>query len=248
MKIARILAVLALSLALGSPAARAQSNRYLEAGIPAASREWTGADYERAIQILEAGKVSLPRFADPQGADLLRRITSTDNFAFYRNKDMPLEARLKDYLTMYQGAANLLRLYYSEPVVAGVAPHQELAAILAFLVQGSALGIELTDEFLPTIPKDDHYEIRMAGLKKMNSGITTIFVSAEQALSDHETLSADDRSVVLKAMESTLPRVKKAFPEDVRAELRKKLEEDKARFTGQEDLQRLGAMLRELSV
>src|SRR4051812_25488024 len=243
-----LLAVLTLSLALGAPAVRAQSNRYLEAGIPDASRDWSADDYERAVQVLAGGKISLPRFADPQGAALLRRITSTGNFALYHNKDAPLQKRIEDFLKMYQEAALLLKLYYAEPAVGGVGPHQEMAAVVAFLVQGSALGIELTDEFLPTIPKDDHYEIRMAGLKQMNSGITTIFVSAEQALADRQTFSADDLSVILEAMESTLPKIKKAFPDEVRGDLRKKLEEDKARFSAPQDLQRLGAMVRELSV
>lgn len=244
-----LLAVLTLPLALGAPAAaQAPANRYLEAGIPAASREWNGADYARAVRILGEGKIALPRLADPQGAALLRRITSTENFAFHHSKDLPLQARMEDYLKMYQGTTSLLKLYYAEPAIGGVAPHQELAALVAFLLHGSALGVELTDEFLPTIQKDDQYETRMAGLKQMNSGLTSVFVGAEQMLADLQVLSADDRSVILAAMESTLPRIKKAFPEDVRVELRKKLEEDKARFSGQEDLQRLGAMIRELSV
>jgi hypothetical protein len=115
------------------------------------------------------------------------------------------------------------------------------------VLQGSALGVELTDELLPTIQKDDRYETRMNGLKQMNSGLTTVFVGAEQTLADRKILSADDLSMILGAMESTLPRIKKAFPEDVRIELRKKLEEDKARFTGREDLQKLSSMIRELS-
>jgi hypothetical protein len=247
-----LLVLLSLSLALGAPAAaraqsKPQSNRYLEAGIPAVSRAWSGPDYERAVEILSSGKIGLPRFADPQGAALLRRMTSTENFTLHRDKKVPMQMRMEDYLKMYQGAASLLKLYYSEPAIGGIAPHQELAAFLAFLLHGSALGIELTDEFLPTIQKDDRYEVRMAGLKQMNSGMTTVFVGAEQTLGDSKTFSADDLSVILRAMESTLPRVKKAFPEDVRVELRKKLEEDKARFTGQEDLQRLNAMIRELS-
>jgi hypothetical protein len=247
-----LLAVLTLCLALGAPAeARAQSkpqsNRYLEAGIPAVSRAWSGTDYERAVEILSSGKIGLPRFADPQGAALLRRMTSTENFTLQRDKKLPMQTRMEDYLKMYQGSASLLRLYYSEPAIAGVGAHQELAAFLAFLLQGAALGAELTDEFMPAMPKDDQYETRMAGLKQMHTGMTQIFVGAEQALGDRKAFSADDRSVILRAMESTLPRLKTAFPEDVRIELRKKLEEDKTRFTGQEDLQRLSAMIRELS-
>lgn len=224
------------------------SNRYVEAGIPDASRAWTGGDYERAVQILSEGKIGLPRLTDPQGAALLRRITSTENFAFHHNRDLPVQSRMEDYLKMCHWIAALLKLYGAEPAIAGVGPHQELAALMAFMLHGAALGVDLIDEFLPTVPKDDQYEIRMGGLKQMNSGLTGVFVAAEQTLGDRQTLSADDDlSVLLEAMESTLPRIKKVFPEEVRVELRKKLEADKARFSAPKDLQRLDAMIRELA-
>jgi hypothetical protein len=47
-------------------------------------------------------------------------------------------------------------------------------------------------------------------------------------------------------MTSTLPRLKKGFPPDVRIELRKKLETDKARFKKDEDAHRLDQMIGEL--
>jgi hypothetical protein len=238
-----LLTVLTLALA----PAWAQSNRYLEAGIPDVSREWNGGDYVRAVQVLVEGKVSLPRLSDPQGAALLRRITSTGTFARYRDKSLPLDPRLEDFDKVYQQTNVLLKLYLAEPVIGGVAPHQELAALVAFLLQGSALWIDLIDEIIPTIPKDPTSEAQMAALQEMRAGLTQVFQGAEETL-ESQLLSTDDRSVILEAMESSLPKVKKAFPEEVRVELRKKLEEDKARFSAERDLQRLGAMIRELSV
>ncbi len=87
----------------------------------------------------------------------------------------------------------------------------------------------------------------MAGLKQMHAGLTSVFVGAEQMLGDQRILTAADRSVVLEAMASTLPRIKEAFSPEYRIEL-KKLEEDKARFDRPEDAARLGAMLREISL
>jgi hypothetical protein len=243
-----LFAILLLLLAVHAPAAaRAQSNRYLEAGIPAADRDWGGEDYERAARIFSEGKIALPRLADPQGAQLLRRMTSTANFSLHHNKSVPLQGRLQDYLKLYQGTNTLLRLYLAEPAIGG-GPHQEIAAVVAFLLQGSALGIELMDELLPTIAKDDQYATRMAGLKQMHSGLTSVFVGVEQMLGDQRILSADDRSVILAAMESTLPRIKEAFSPEYRIELKKKLEEDKARFDKPEDAARLSSMLREISL
>ena len=62
-----VLAIAILLAAHPAVAAMAETNPFLEAGIPAPSRTWTGPDYERTIEILTAGKVPLPSFADPQG-------------------------------------------------------------------------------------------------------------------------------------------------------------------------------------
>jgi hypothetical protein len=65
-------------------------------------------------------------------------------------------------------------------------------------------------------------------------------------LAEQNGFSAEDLSVVLDAMASTLPRIKTGFPPDVRIELRKKLETDKARFKKAEDTHRLDQMIAEL--
>ena len=61
----------------------------------------------------------------------------------------------------------------------------------------------------------------MAGLKQMHAGLTSVFVGAEQMLGDQRILTAADRSVVLEAMASTLPRIKEAFSPKYRIELKK---------------------------
>ena len=86
----------------------------------------------------------------------------------------------------------------------------------------------------------------MEGLKQMNEGLTSVFVGSEQMLAEQNGFSAEDLSVLLDAMAQTLPRIKKGFPPDVRIELRKKLETDKARFKKDEDARRLDQMLAEL--
>lgn len=238
------LATSILLLALCAPAVAA--DRYLQAGIPASTRVWSGYDYEHAVQILSEGKLSLPRFSDPVGAALLRRITSPTSFTLLRDDSLPMQQRMEDFLKMYQGTSALAKLYYAEPTAAG-APHQEIAALLAFLIQTSAVGVELVDQYLPTIAKDDQYETRMAGLKQMNSGLTTVFVGAEQTLGEGQGFSPDDLSVILEAMESALPKMKKVFPPEVRVELRKKLEADKKRFSRPEDAKRISSMIRDLA-
>ncbi|HEX4961235.1 MAG TPA: hypothetical protein VF173_10390 [Thermoanaerobaculia bacterium] len=237
---------LAIAILFAAPvavAAMAETNPFLEAGIPAATRTWSGPDYERAVEVLTAGKVPLPRLADPQGAALLRRATSTDNLSLQSDKSVPLAARLQDFLQVQQGVSKLLSLYL---VAKDGGYRPELARVAAFLLHSSAQGVDLVEEMIPTFPKDEKYATRMEGLKKMNEGLTSIFVGAEQLLAEQNGFSAEDLSLLLDVMASTLPRLKKGFPPDVRIELRKKLETDKARFKKDEDAHRLDQMIAEL--
>jgi phenylalanyl-tRNA synthetase beta subunit len=80
----------------------------------------------------------------------------------------------------------------------------------------------------------------------MNQGMTTIFVSTEQMLAEENGFSEENLSVLLDAMASTLPTLKKGIPSEVQIELRKKLEADKVRFKRDEDAKRIDRMMGEL--
>ena len=230
--------------AFNSPAADA--NVYREAGVPAADREWRGADYRLTAATLAATKVSLPRFSEKHGKAVLDRLTSLENFSFHRNRTLPIDARMVDYSSLLEGAGAILKPYLAT-TTKGQEFHKEIAALMAFMLHAAALGVELADEFVPTIPRDENYTVRMDGIKKMNSGLTTIFVGAENSLAEQKFYSAEDLSLLLKAMSETLPRVKKAFSADYRVELRKKLTSHKSSFKRKEDIQRIDEMLKELS-
>ena len=238
-----VLAIILLFTALLAAAAVAQTNPFLEAGVPATSRLWTGPDYTRAVEVLSAGKIPLPRFVDPQGAAILDRITSTENLSLQRNKDVALSLRLQDFLQVQQGATRLLSLYVNAK---DIDYRPELTRLAAFILHSSAQGVDLAQEFTLTLPKDDTYATRMEGLKQMNDGLTRVFVGTEQMLSERNNLAPDDLSILLEAMATTLPRIKIVFPFDVRIELRKKLEADRARFKKEEDVRRIDRMIGEL--
>lgn len=235
---------LVFSLAPVLAAQNAAPNPYLEAGIPASDRVWQGVDYVRTGEVLSAGKVALPRLSDPVGAALLDRFTTTDNFSLHRNLSLPVEARLSDYLSVQKGTSEVLNLYLAA-MVRKEKVTSEMARLVGFSLQLSSLGIDLVQEFLPKIPKDESYETRMNGLKQMYSGISTQFQGAEAMLHEASMYSEADRTLVLDAMASTLPVIKKAFSQDYQIELRKKFEDDRKLFQGQ-DLERLQSMIREL--
>ncbi|MES1244004.1 MAG: hypothetical protein ABUT39_20545 [Acidobacteriota bacterium] len=237
---------LAFGLAHGLAAQKVASNPFLEAGIPASDREWHGPDYTRTSEILSAGKVALPRLSEPLGAALLGRLTSTENFSLDRNGALPIEARLGDYLAIQQGTNKVLNLYVATMVRGEAKVTAEMTQIVAFSLRVSALGIDLVEEFLPKIPKDESYAARMEGLKQMYSGISTQFQGAEAMLGEIKIYSQPERSLLLDAMAGALPVLRKAFSQDFRVELRKKLEDDRSLFSSSQDLDRLQSMIREL--
>jgi len=151
-----------------------------------------------------------------------------------------------DYSSLLEGTGAILKRYLAT-TTKGQEFHKEIAALMAFMLHTAALGVELADEFVPTIARDEKYAVRMDGIKKMNSGLTTIFVGAENSLAEQKFYSAEDLSLLLKAMSETLPRVKKAFSADYRVELRKKLTSHRTSFKKKEDIQHIDEMLKELS-
>jgi len=242
----RSLAITVLLVHFAFNCLAAETNVFVEAGIPAPDREWRGADYRLAAATFAATTLPLPRSSEKDGKAVLDRLTSLENFSFHRNKTLPVDARMVDYSSLLEGTGAILKRYLAT-TTKGQEFHKEIAALMAFMLHTAALGVELADEFVPTIARDEKYAVRMDGIKKMNSGLTTIFVGAENSLAEQKFYSAEDLSLLLKAMSETLPRVKRAFSADYRVELRKKLTSHKSSFKKKEDLRYIDEMLKELS-
>lgn len=218
---------------------------YVKAGISAPDREWRGQDYGRAAQILASKKVPLPRLSDKQEKVLLQRLTSTENLEFYKNRTLPVSSRLQDFFSLQEGVNSIVNLYLAA-VDRGENMKGEMVRVTAFMLHAWAAGAELVDEFLPTIPRDEKYEIRMDGLRKMYLGMMTVFSGIETSLGERRIYAAEHLSILLEAMASTLPKFKKAFSESYKLELQLKLRDHKKAFTLKQDLDRIDQMLTEL--
>ena len=243
-----VLSVLLIALTFGDSFVQAESidgTAFVEAGIPALSRDWSGDDYAQVAQVLAAGRLPLPRLTDEQGRLFLQRLTSKENLSFYRNHSLPIQQRMEGFFKL-MGGANAIAKQYMAAANKGLDVHREIAQQLAFLLRATAVTVQLIDEFLPTVPKDEKYPVRMAGLKQTYSGLTTAFVGAETSLSETRFYSPDDLTALLDAMSETLPTVKKVFSPDYKRELRKKLESHRAAFLRAEDTKNIQKMIDEL--
>jgi hypothetical protein len=226
-------------------AASAHSASLLESGMPASDREWTGVDYAKASELISTGKVDLPTLATEEGRAFLQRLTSTENLNFYRNTTLPIGTRLQDLLTGLGGVSTIVKRYATEANKGGKL-HTEVAMQLGYMLQVARAGVILIDEFFPTVPKDDKYETRMAGLKQVSTGLIQMFAGAETSLGETKFYSAEDLSLLLRNMAEVLPIVKKNFSPGYVVELRQNLERHKAAFPGKEDAANLQKMIDEL--
>lgn len=228
------------------PRASADEAKLIEAGIPAFSREWTGDDYVRVAEILTSGKVSLPQLSSDEGKSFLKRLTSTENFSLHRNQTLPLGVRMEDTMKVIGGTNQIIKRY-AAAAGRGQNVHAEIAQMMAFAIRTAAIAIQLIDEFMLTVPKDDSYEVRLSGLKQMNRGMMQVFTGAEISLSETKFYSPEDLSLLLEAMAEVMPVAKKAFPTDFRLEFRKKLESRQKAFSGEKDTQNLEKLIKELA-
>ena len=223
----------------------ADANRFVEAGIPASDRAWAGFDYARAADIFASGAVELPRMSDDLGRPLVLHMTSLDNLSWQHDASLPLATRMADLQKVFLGANAILKLYI-DAESKGEHVNNELVRFMAFQLHAIAANFELLEEFIPTVPSFDSDQARVDGLKKVHAGITTVFLGAEVSLSETNMYSADDLTVLLDAMDATLPTLKKAFSAEFKAEMRVKLRADKTRFDNADDIQHIERMLAEL--
>lgn len=239
MKLCWLAFIFFVSLLTGTSA---DENPFIAAGIPASDRAWIGKDYADAFEAIHKGKSALPMLEDPQGNRVFLRLINEENFGLHKNKTLPVTQRLGDFLQLQQGFNSILKAYLAE-ANKGKKLHAEMAAGTAFTLHIAALGVELANEFLATIPKDETYQIRVDGMRKANGGLIISFSAVETSLGETKFYSPDDIALILQAMHTTLPTLLSAFTPDYKLELTKKLTERKTQFTGK-DLSALEDMIK----
>lgn len=219
------------------------TDRFLEAGMPAPSREWYAADYVEAVTVLKAGRTGLAVYGDPAGARVFKRLTARANLATYLDSRVAIGARVSQFQVLMQTLPQILSLYATGTNPETAARHRELAALFGFLLYTSEAGVKLVAELLPQIPRDGDYAARMEGLKTFNKGLTLVFQGTVQTVDDRRVYTDADIAYLLQAMEETLPTLRQVFPADYRTELRVKLGRLKTRCKDPLDKARIERML-----
>lgn len=216
-------------------------------GVPSTARAWQGSEYARAAVALAAAGKPLPRHDEREGARLLARLTALDNLRWYRDGSVPLAARLESYLAMQQAVSAIVKLYAHEAATSGSRLGNELARLQAFALHGAALGVQLVAEFMPTLPRDETYETRLAGLGRMSAGLANVFAETAATLGERDDYAEEDLERIVQAMSATLPTILPALPADFREDLGKRLRDRREAFEPGRARSQLEAMVTLLS-
>jgi hypothetical protein len=197
-------------------------------GCPSPDREWQGKDYTALKELLVKSTLPLPRLESESGRTVLHRLVNPENLSFHHNRNLPLESRFPDLLTLMDCTKSIMLLYV-RAVNSGEKLEKELADLLVFQLAVTSTAIELTEEFIPTIPKDEKYETRMAGFAKMKSGLTTILDGAITSLSERAVYSDESIMKIARGVRDYYPRLASVLPETAKAEFRLKVRDMAAR-------------------
>jgi hypothetical protein len=85
--------------------------------------------------------------------------------------------------------------------------------------------LDLVDEFLPTIKKDDpNYQIRMQGLDQMKRGLASVVAGGLQTLTERESYRDSELVRLAGYMQETFPRIVPSLPPGTRTETLLRLE------------------------
>jgi hypothetical protein len=184
---------------------------YLALGVPAYDRDWTSAQMSAAVSKLQAlastSPEKLPRFQSPKSGALFARIVSREPLHFYRDKSHPLDARMQEALGCLQATNSLLKAYLPAFNLGRVSG-DDLIELFGALLRSTQANLELVDEFVPTVSKQDpKYPARMAGLDRMRRGLASIVGGAITSLTERQSYVVETRVKLLGFCRETFPAI-----------------------------------------
>lgn len=204
------------------------SEEYIRLGLAAPDREWSGNDIVEAEKVFaslaQKGYRQLPRYQSKRSGEIFARLTSPQNLDLFRNRSLPLDARLPQSLSYLQASNQIFKLYLSAFLKKEVRD-SELVELLGTQFRATAVVLELVDEFLPTIKKDDpKYEVRMQGLEQMKRGLAGVVAGGLQTITERESYRGSELARLVGFMQETFPLIVSRLPLNVGAETLSRLE------------------------
>jgi hypothetical protein len=184
---------------------------YVALGLPSYDREWMASDMAAAaakLQVLAQSKPhQLPRFDSPKSGRTFARLVHPDNLKFFRAKSIPLQGRFPQVIQYAESSSVILKLYLSA-FLENHSPGTDLVELMGHQLRTCQVALELTDEFVPTVSKQDpKYQVRLAGLDQMRSGLAGVVSGAITSLTEENHYDVATRQKLLEYVRETLPHI-----------------------------------------
>jgi hypothetical protein len=204
------------------------AEEYVKLGVPAFDRPWTGDDFAQAVKALtalaakDAGQ--LPRHNSPRSGSVFARLISPDNLAACRDRSQPIKTRMglaNDYFPSF----NAMMKLYLAAFVKGKVGDIDMIEVMGTSLRGSALVMELVDEFSLTLDKTDpKYKVRMDGLVLMKSGLATMIGGCLIMLTERDSYRTVSLRRLIELMRELLPAMIPHLTPDARDDVRYRLD------------------------
>jgi hypothetical protein len=199
---------------------------YVAQGLPAYDRPWVGQDLTVVapkLKALAAGEPQqLPRRGSDKSGAVFARLVADDNLSFFRNRSLPLSSRMSESVAYFQSQNDILKTY-AGALDRGKVSGDDVIDLLAAELSTVQVVLELVDEFLPTVPRDEKYEARMHGLQTMRQGLATMVSGVLTSFTETQVYGVDARSRLLGRCIETFPHIVPRLTKPSQAEVKHRL-------------------------
>jgi hypothetical protein len=180
------------------------NDAYVEKGIPAYDRAWTGADLTRAVDKLaelDSGEAcTLPRYESPNSGKLFARLCEVKDSDNLTNKDLALNLRVPDGIQRMLASSKLLNLYVARQQKQQVSD-RDVVEITGAVVNVMARFARLVNEIPKLEETDPNFAKQQQGRQRFESGNTQTLDGLLQMLGETEKHALPARQRLLELCE-----------------------------------------------
>jgi len=224
---------------------------YVENGVPAPDRPWSGDDYARAANALKelAAKdpTQLPRRGASRSGALFARLSSPANIDDLDRGSLPADLKLQMEVPILTGQGQLLTAY-ANATSKGGRYGPELADLLVNVFH----SVTTIAKFFPLLEKQvagagADREKREDGLRRMRDAMAQMTMGAMQSLTEKKVYEDADRVRIAASLRVELPKIVSVLSSLTQKEVRRRVHELAGGETSQEVKEQLVALDEALS-
>ena len=220
---------LLLAVVMAVPSANAQK-RY-----PSVDEAWDATDYRAMVQRIENDGLELPTLSGEGTKPVFERMVDADNIPLRMglNSELSVTVRYQKLRPILQPLRQLITLYSNE-AQKGKPYASELARLMVYESQATAVLLDIGEPYLATFKMDARYKSYVALLDKMKSDARELYTGLVKSMTETSRYSKSDILVMSKGAFNALPSYQPIFTDQDRRDLTQKLTKHISTTTDQE--------------